>query len=190
MVYKMRIRKRDYYPPSKLKEDYLVSFILMWSISILMIINNIIGYFDIFLPYIIASAVPMMIHLLIYRFFSYRTSLLFRNILTFIMPILVILVMILLVTITSEPKYKEFTIVKTSKFPCGKKSKEPKKYLNHFMSGKHTSKFEVKIDNHLVTWYPNESNYYKYNMGDKIKIKVKENFLGMSIIVQQNRDGE
>ena len=103
----------------------------------------------------------------------------------FVFPMMAIVSVYLLTIVTLKPVIKEFIIINTSKFVCGKKDTAPPKYWNDFMSGKHTSNFEVRLNKHTVTWYPNETTYYKYNRGDKIKIEVKKNFLGMYIIVQE-----
>jgi len=170
-----------------LMKNYLLSFFIMWLVSSA-IGSNIIGYFDIFLPYIIGSSLLYMLHLVLYRYLSFKHNRIVKNILLFILPLVVILSMYILTIATLKPTLEKFSIIKTSRLPCGEKTKHPKPYINYFFSGRHTSKFRLKKGNYINDWYPNEENYYKYKQGDIIKVKVKKNFLGMEIIVQQHRD--
>jgi len=182
----MKKRKKIPPPICRLEKIYFVTFFIMWVIATV-VGKNIIGYFDIFLPFIVASITPFIIHSLLCQQLSYKRNRIIKNILMIVFPTLLSVSIYLLTIITLKPVVKEFTIVNTSKFVCGKKDTTPPKYWNDFMSGKHTSKFEVKLNNYTVTWYPNKTTYYKYNRGDKIKIEVKKNFLDMNIIVQENK---
>jgi len=168
-------------------KNYLLSFFIMWLFSSA-IGSNIIGYFDIFLPYIIASLGLYILHIFLYNHLSFKHNRIAKNIFLFLLPLVVIFTMYLLTIVTVKPTLEEFIIVKTTRLPCGEKTEHPKRYRNDFISGKVTSKFKLKRANHIINWYPNEKNYYNYIQGDIIKVKVKKNFLGMEVIVQQNRD--
>jgi len=172
---------------NSLVKNYLVTFFIMW-LTATAIGSNIIGYFNIFSPYIIGSAFLYLAHILLYKYLSFKDNRIIKNILFFILPFILLISMYLLTIITLKPILEEFTIIKTTRLPCGDRTIKPKIYRNDFISGKVTSKFKLKRDNHTITWYPNEENYYKYKQGDTIKVKVKKNFLDMEVIVQQNRD--
>jgi len=175
----MKKQKKKYPSIAKLGETYFITFFIMWFMATV-VGKNIIGYFDIFLPFIIVSLVPFIIHIFLSKYFSYRKNRMIKNILMILFPIVIIVSMYLLTIITLKPVIKEFIVTRT----CNPVALN-QKYQNYFMSGKNTSSFEVKLNNRSVTWYPNEATYYKYKKGDKIKIAVKKNFLGMYIIVQE-----
>ena len=177
----MNKRKKKYPSIYSVGEEYLGTFFIMWFITT-MVGKNIIGYFDIFLPFILASAIPYSIHLLFLKHLSYKKNRMIKNILIFIFPTMTIASVYLLTIVTLKPVIKEFTITQT----CNPVALN-QKYQNDFMSGKNTSSFEVKLNNYTVTWYPNEATFYKYKKSDKIKIEVKKNFLGMYLIVQENK---
>jgi len=188
MNFTMRNKKKEL---KDLIENYFVTIFMMWSIAYI-VGANIIGICDIYLPYIIysllGSSVFYILHLLLYNYLSYRHNRIIKNILFIIVPFTIIFFVYLLTIITEEPTLKEFTVISTTRLPCGDKTIKPRKYINSFLHGKINSKFKLRRNNHIVTWYPNEENYYKYKQGDVIKVKVKKNFLDMEVIVQQNRD--
>ncbi len=170
-------------------ENYLVTFFIMWGTAIFIIGSDIIDDWNIFLPYIIISAFFYLSHLFLYKYLSYKHNRIAKNILFIFLPFVIIFSMFLLITVTEKPTLEEFTIVHTSRLPCGEKTITPRKYCNGFMiKREYKSQFQLKRNGHTITWYPNEENYYKYKQGDVIKVKVKKNFLGMEVIVQQNKD--
>ena len=180
-------RKKKKSPLRTLIEHYLATLFIMWVIASA-IGSNILEYIHIFLPYMIVSIFLYLLHLLLYNFLSFKHNRMAKNILFFILPFTIISFIYILTIATKKPTLKEFTVVETTRLPCGENTRSPQKYVNTFMSGKHTSKFILKRNGHTIAWYPNEENYYKYKQGDVIKVKVKKNFLGMEVIVQQNRD--
>ena len=180
-------RKKKKLPLRTLIENYLATLFIMW-VTAAAIGSDIIGYFHIFLAYMIASIFFYILHLLLYNFLSYKHNRIAKNILFIILPFMVVSFTYILTIVTKKPTLEEFVVVRTTRLPCGETTRSPQKYVNTFMSGKHTSKFILKRNGHTIAWYPNEENYYKYKQGDVIKVKVKKNFLDMEVIVQQNRD--
>lgn len=158
----------------------------MWVLSFL-IGRNILGYIDTFLPFIILTILPYLIHIIFYNFFSYKRSFNLKNILLYQLPFIIISSTYILTLGKAESRYESFKIIKTSKYTCNDSNKTVKKYFNNFLSGKNTSYFKVVRNGYTLSYYPSENDYYEYNKGDLIKLKVKKNLFNMDVILQQHK---